>query len=679
MGKLSKLVPKRFSKERILKHWVEVIELYDDLYFSLQIKNWSDGNVARRLPRNQDKIGIDFVGTYDGDNITFYYLIQSMPRELVVNFKDRIRRECKPGVRVNFLNHIRGHKIDWESTQMRSRLRVLKQVGSDNDNNDVNAYNLHENIGAMGKQDWIEDSLSYLAVADRKRSRSLIKSSILMTVSGKRGEDFDDSIKLVEEFSKHIGISLQRVLYDIPDLIRYFSPFSRTYNKNTASTIPTQVLTDEIVARYNVYNQGTLGVSGIYFGTDVYSRFPVLKRVKAKDDSAENWLITAETGGGKSHNIKALILQLLADNYNGTIMDIEGFEYLPIANFMSYSSKVVVINMAEGSGKYFDPVEISDETGIEEIDKDAKNMSLNFTLAMFKTLLGKSYDEDTWLDTVVNDAVSETYIDAGVTEDRETWERSKGLTLFDVYAKFLNLRERRFRDTDAYMAALEKAIAITGKYFEKDGTRSSVFSEKVVVSDIIDAKLVVCSFGMAGKAPQAVDEIQLALMQLGAAQLSHQRSIFSKSQGRFNFKVWEEFQRWGKFPGSENTIGVAVTGGRKLGDVNMIITNDVQQILTNDKFGIFSNVTSYLIGAIADEKVRHELCDRLSIPHMKKELDKIAQAKKIDDEDVDTGVAELTYAFLCGLDRSKYGIIKIVLPDELTTSKLFKTGVDLRE
>lgn len=658
-------------------YWKEVIELYDDLYFSKQIQNWTDR--GRRLPHQQGEIGIDFVASYDGDNITFYYLIQAMPRKLLIDFKDNIRRQCRQGVRVNFLNLIRGHQIEWESVQMRSRLRVLHQVGEENDSKGVNAYNLHQNLSSIGKQSWVEDSLSYLAVADRERNRSLLKSSMLMTISGKRGENFDDSVKLIEDYTRNIGIQLNRVLYDIPEVLRYFSPFSRVPSKGINGIIPTQVLTDEILARYTVYNQGTLGVSGLYFGTDVYSRFPVLKRVKPKDDTAENWLVTAETGGGKSHGIKSIILQLLADNYNGTIMDIEGFEYIPIANFMSHKSKVVVLNMAEGSGKYFDPVEIFDKTGIPDIDASAKNLSLNFTLAIYKTLLGRAYDEDTWFDTVINDAVSETYSEAGVTDDPNTWERSKGLTLFRVYDKLKELRVKEHRKDAEYLSRLDKTIAIVSKYFESDGTRSSVFAERVSVSDIIDADLLVCSFGMAGKSPQSVDEVQLALMQLGAAQLSHQRSIFSKSQGKYNFKIWEEFQRWGKFPGSENTIGVAVTGGRKLGDVNIIITNAVGQILRDDRFDIFGNTTSFLIGAIGDKDVRTDLCNRLSIPEMIPELDRIAAAAKTDDEHESLTVSPLTYSFLCGLDRSKFGIIKTELPESLATSDLFKTGVDLQD
>lgn len=655
--------------------------LYDDLYFSKAIKN--DSQLSRKLPHTKGKLGVDFVGTYDGDRIMFYYLIQSFPRKLAIDFKDRVRRECRGDVKVNFLNYIRQHKIDWHSTQMQSRLKVLRQVGQETDDKQVDAYNMYENISSMGKQSWIEDSLGYLAVADLERERALVKSSVLMTVAGYKGAEFDDSVTAIEEYAEHLGIKLQRVLYDIPDVLRYFSPFHRTASKHSSSNITTQVLTDEIVARYSVYSQGTLGVKGTYFGTDIYSKFPVLKRVKPQVDTAENWLFTAETGGGKSHLVKDIILQLIGDNYNGTIMDVEGFEYIPLANFLSHKSKVEVINMAEGSGRYFDPVEIAELTGDEDIDKDAKNMSVNFTLAFFKTILQRVYNEDTWVDTVLNDGIAEVYADAGVTNDRTTWVKSKGKTLLDVYEAFPKLRGKH--KNDGYYFAIEKVIAGASKYFEPDGTRSGMIQERVVISDIVDANLVVCSFGMAGKSPQAVDEVQLALMQLGAAQLSHQRSIFSKMRGKFNFKVWEEFQRWGKFPDADKTIGVAVTGGRKLGDVNIIITNDVAQILNDDKFSILSNVTSYMIGAIADDKVRGALLSRLSIDHMKPDLDKIAKAAKVDDEGAmidgverpDEEEDPYRYAFLCGLDNNKFGITKIVLPKDLSKSKLFKTGVDL--
>ena len=655
-----------------------VFDLYDELIFCKLVNRESDK--CRKISPERGKIGIDFLGTYDNDNISFYYTIAKLPQEVFVDWRESLRGECKSGVRITFLDNIRRHYISWESPQMQSRLRILRQVRDESNNKDIDAYNMHKNIKDLSKQNWIEESLLYLSDADKQRGRALLKSSQLMIISGKRGEDFDDSVKLIEEYAKHIGIVLHRIMYEVPDVLQYSSPFNHTVNRNVVDTTPSYVLTDEILARFNTYTQGTLGVSGVYFGTDIYSKFPVLKKVKPKEDTAENWLITAETGGGKSFFVKALILQLLALGYNGTIMDIEGFEYIPMANFLSHGSKVQIINMGEGNGKYFDPMEIAAATGVEDIDRDAKQMSTNFTLSLFKVLLGKTFDENIPMGTVLDDAVSETYKDVGVREDPETWYLSRDLTLFDVYTTLLRLE--RFREDEEYSRAVRTAIAVLSKYFEEDGTRSALFRDRIRVAEIVDADLVICSFGMAGKSPQSIDEVQLALMQLSAAQLSHQRSIFSKSRGKFNFKLWEEFQRWGKFPDSDKTLGVALTGGRKLGDVNIIITNVVKELLDDDRFGVFGNITSFLAGAIGDEKVRYEFCDRLSVPKMKSEMDLLSSVKKDDDElDGRPGHSESLYshAFLCGLDRSKYGIVKMLIPSDVARTDIFKTGVNVQK
>ena len=653
-----------------------VIDLYDELIFCKLVNK--DSSKCRNIRPEDGFIGVDFLGTYDDDNISFYYTLGKLPREIFVDWKERLRGECKQGVRLTFIDNIRRHHIAWESPQMQSRLRILRQVRDESEDKDVDAYNMHKNIRDLNKQSWIEDSLLYLSEADKQRGRGLFKSTQFLIISGKRGEDFDDSVKLIEEYAKHIGLTLNRIMFEIPDTLEFYSPFNHSVNRNVVDTAPTYVLTDEILSRFNTYTQGTLGVDGVYFGTDIYSKFPVLKRVKPKEDTAENWLITAETGGGKSFLVKALLLQLLAKNYNGTIMDIEGFEYIPMANYLSHNSKVEIINMGEGKGKYFDPMEIAQETGIEDIDRDAKQMSVNFALSIFKVLLGKTFDENLLMGTVLDDAVTETYKDAGVTESMHTWRLSKNLSLFDVYETLTRLE--RFRENEDYAATVKLAVAVLSKYFDEDGTRSSLFKEKIRVGDIVDSDLVICSFGMAGKSPQSVDEVQMALMQLGAAQLSHQRSIFSKAAGKFNFKLWEEFQRWGKFPDSDKTLGVALTGGRKLGDVNIIITNVVKELLDDDKFGIFGNITSFLAGAIGDEQVREEFCNRLSIPKMKPEMDLLSSAKK-DDEGAGSNYSESLYkhAFLCGLDRSKYGIVKMLIPRDIAGSLIFKTGVEIKK
>lgn len=668
-----------WAKGGFRKYWSDTIWLYDDLFLANKTKNRSAE--GREMISNLGRIGADFVGSYDGERTVYYYVLKSFPRNLFVDFKDLIRDSCKAGVRVNFVTTYKPHTIHWNSVEMKNRLRILSRVDKDKQNKDVDSFNLHSSIGSMDKQSWIRDSLAYLSLASIRRGRSLFRISMVMMVLGDRGENLDLSVRAIERIVANLGLNMERVLYDVPEIVGHFSPFKRMYSKDSISLVPELVLSDEVASRFNTYAQGTLGVSGTYIGSDVYSLYPVLKRFKPRTDSAEVFLVTAETGGGKSNFVKDMLLQLLSSDINGTIMDVEGNEYTPIANYLSVDYKVVTINMGEGTGRYLDPLEISKPVGLPEIDEAAKTLATNFTLSYFKSLLSGIPDNDGWLDIAINEAVSYTYVEAGVTDDPSTWYKSSGLTLYDVYYKFVDMYENKFRTNVEYLAALEKAVAVLNRYFTPEGLRNYIFKNRVNISDIIDAKLVVCSFGMAGKSPTQVDPVQMALMQLGAAQVSHQRSLFSFQQGVYNAKVWEEFQRWGNFPGSDKTIGVAVTGGRKLGDINFIITNFVADLLRNDVFGIFGNITSFLIGAISDRNVRIELCDRLSVPHMLPDLDDIAKAKKADDgEDYggDDNMAEdpLTYAFLAGLDRSKYSIVKVFNPDAIKDSKLYKTGVD---
>lgn len=672
------------------KSKVGFLKFYDNLLFAAKAQN--DSKAGQHPMIQSDEFSMDFRGSYCNNKISYYYWIDSFPRYLNLDFKEQLRILCAGDTRLTFLNYLRPHKIEWDSPHMRSKLRIMSQIGDEKKSTNVTAYNLHENLGGMQSQEWIESSLTYLSEADISRGRGLLKSSILMCIEGEIGVDFDKSVKAVTDSARRMGIKLTRVLCNVPDTMRAFSPFVHDFVTGISDTMPSKVLTDEIVARFSTYSQGILGAGGTYFGTDIYSGFPVFKRVKQGAEDAENWLITAETGGGKSFAVKFIVLELLAQGFNGTIMDIEGREYSFIGEFFGQSCNVQVVNMAEGSGKYFDPVEIAPPSGVPEIDADAKTMSMNFTLATFKVLLGVSYQRDEWLDTIIDDAVGLTYTRAGITDDPNTWRKSQNLSMFDVYKTLKTLVG--YRKNVEYDNSVIKALAIMSRYFTEGGTRANMFRNRVRISDVAAADLVICSFGMEGKAESSVDPIQLALMQLGAAQFSHQRSIFSKARGKFNFKLWEEFQRWGKFPGSEKTIGVAVTGGRKLGDVNIIVTNFVKDILNDDRFGILSNITSFMVGAIADSGTRKAVCTALSVPQMIPSLDKIAEAAAKKDEIIEEAKAAKTnkedgdeqeimitadnmysHAFLTGLDRNKFGIVKIILPPEIAKSNLFFTGV----
>lgn len=631
--------------------------------------------------------------------INFYYTIDGYPPVTPKNYRAIIRKEAKQGIKVSFISTFEPTKIDWSSQQMNSKMKIWRDLEKDGEA--VDAYNYFDNIKAMDNTTRRKASLVYLADADKRRKRNLFKYRTMMVVSGQRGLAFDRSIEDILSYCKKIELVVTRVEEQLPDFLKAFSPFSAELRGNVLKQVGSITLPDEQISRFSSYDQGKIGKGGTIMGTDIYSGFSVYKVFKRKDTDAENILITGETGGGKSVLVKFLLTQLLGDpKFNGTINDIEGFEYTPFAGFLALHDNVLVINMAEGQGCYYDPFEIT-VTGDPTLDKDMFSYSKTFTSSLLCILIGeKLLEEDAWAKKIVDNAIAKAYTSLGVDEfDSKTWHRTKGYDMFYVYSKFKELYKEyielsgkdkdsldlhlRYRLNPGYIDALDKVVAKLSEYFEplcNGGIRANVFRKKVNLSEIVEAKLVINSFGMAGKSSDMIDPVQMALAQLSAANISYIRSIFSKAKGLFNFKVWEEFQRWGTFKGSVNTIKQAITGGRKLGDLNFILTNNIKDLLDDDKFAIFDNITSFAIGSIASATTRERLCKELSVPLLKPDLDAIATKRsreKDSYDEVDEDNSMYDKAFLLHLDKSMTTIAKVMLPKHIIESDLFKTGVDL--
>ena len=493
-------------KKRTVRFW----KLWDEILSTLLTQKDSMSGILRH-----SNYYMDLKGIYSGEeNVTYMYTIDGYPSELELSYRTTLRNVCREGVRISFVSTFEKHKIQWDSPQMKSKLRTWEIL--ENETGDVNEYNLHSNLAMLDSQQWRKDSLTYLSTAEIRRKRKTFRFRSVMFVSGKRGEAFDETIKELESLCRTINIKITQVTLNIQDYMNVFSPFSLMFDENVQKNVGSNVLPDEILARFNSYSQGMVGKNGIYWGTDIYSSFPCLKLVKKNVTDAENWLITAETGGGKSFFVKGLLMQLLGDsNYNGTIMDIEGFEYLPMAAYLSGGDEVVIINMAEGQGAYFDPVEII-VTGDPDIDKDMYSLSTSFTLSVFKTLLGEAVIKDHWVESVLDTAVATAYARRGVAEsDIDSWKFSAGLTLKDVYdtikdmATSTNMEgamaqttevskyqrrqgiididairndvESKINKTQEYQKAIEVCLAKLSAYFEPSGIRSSLFRNSISV------------------------------------------------------------------------------------------------------------------------------------------------------------------------------------------------------
>lgn len=676
----------------------------------------TEDDSINRLTRDYNMYMTDDAIMSRKDNVAYLYTIDGYPMQLPVSYKSVIRGEAKNGVRIQFLTMMDKDNIDWNSTKIKAKKNTWKSAM--NEREGVDEFSYIDNMDTLSNDGWKLESLVYLPKAEITRKRQLFKIRTMMIVAGKRGEEFDKVVKSVEATVRNLSLTLNRVTDSLEDYVYAYSPFVMGSAEKVSSGIGKITLTDEIIARFSEYSQGKVGRTGVYMGTDIYSGFPVFKKFRKRSTDAENILISAKTGEGKSFFVKSILSQMCGDDrFRLTIQDIEGFEYLYLGSYLANNDSVVIVNMGDGSGSYFDAVEIV-QTGDPDIDSGSFSISRSFTSNLFSILIGDKVMEDSWVEDIISNAVAKTYIEAGVDGDNpETWGNSVGLTYQDVYKNikntYLELKKmysegetsaslrvykektsdegsnkieelgiRAFELNEGFLNAYDKVIAKLIKYFESfenGGTHSSFFKNRISLEEIKDAKMVINSFGLAGKSDGSRDANVESLSQLFATFIGQIRTLFSRVDGKYNVKVFEEFQRWGKFKGSEKTLGEALTGGRKMGDINFIVTNVLKELLDDNKFNIFQNITSFCIGMIQEANTRERVCRELSVDNMLDELNTIAMeagnAASFAEEYGDLGFkSAYDKAFLVCLDSSVTTTVRVDLPAELAGSSIFKTA-----
>lgn len=668
----------------------EIIEMYDNLLANL----YAGGLIFNKNKLDVSKISIGFSHIASETMVFKYFMINSFPDFIDGQLIDHIRASCiQPGVRINMYTYGDPFRINWESAEMRSRMRYLQQY-TENQSASINPFEMREKLKAVAMRERILLSTQYLNDAELVQKRTTFKVSFVVEISSRRDEQSQinlyRAISLFKSMCGSSGMKYREIRVNVIDWMSQLGMFSLKHIKEVANKIAKKTITDDVLSVFNGYKQGRIGASGVPIGMDVMSRLPVLRVLKEDPDAAENWLISAETGGGKSYYVKTLLTYLLASGFVVTVMDYEGDEYYNLANYIRAGNPedVIIISAGKGSAVYFDPMEIPDLTGADDVDEDLKDSAMQYTLAVFRVIVsGPEGTMSIWEESVISAANKRVYDDHGITEDRGTWKRSKGLRISMVYdevKRMVNERELLDETTDnqKHKAAV-KILEYSSMYFEEGHSKSGTFKQPMSANELFKAKLIIFSFGMRGATSSQVDPTLMALKQLSVANVAIQVSNHSKYIRKcFNVKVWEEFQRWGEIAGSSEIISNAMTGGRKRGDVNFLITNDLGEVLDLSNpvsRRLRQNFTVKVIGKVSDESVRAEFCKRYSVPELIKPLETIAKANSAEAATSNSASGRYRKAFCIVTDDNKKAIVKVMLPASISKTQLFRTGVEVED
>lgn len=691
MTKEQKKEARRAKKATKRSKFREKLDMYDMI-----IANIIAGNSIIEPTQELDnsQLAIGFSNISSEQQLTKYFIISRFPDYMKPQMIDSIRKKCmRNGLRINFYFYSEPHRINWDSPEMRNRMVIWRRYSAEH-SGPIDVFSYRTQRGEAIARQRIIQSTKYLNEAELEYKRSFMRVFFVIEISARRDEEsltnMSESIQALKDMCNQSDIKIQEMRINMIDWVRGIGPFCLSFAKEIYDKLSKKVVTDDILANFNQYSQGRIGTDGVPLGMDVLNGVPVMYKFKRDPNQAENWLISAVTGGGKSMWLKSLLAYLLAENIVGCIMDYEGDEYTNIANYIRAGrpEDVKIVSMGAGSTVYFDPCEIPELTGDPKVDDDLKKSAIGFITSVFRVIVcGDRSNFSRAEERIISLAIQRMYDTVGVTEDKSTWKRSKGLRLSDIYDEIKQMVEtKELVDNDTDNSKHRAAVSIIDSasiYFEPGEAKYGTFQTAMSANELYKAKLIVFSFGMKGASESQSDPTLLALKQLSVAYVNISISNYCKYVKHcFNVKVWEEYQRWIENPSSAPIINNSITGGRKRGDINFIITNDLGSMLDDDNAlnkKLRLNIQNYVIGKIPDEKVREEFVDKFDLQDVKIALDKIAKAHTdtSSSSKISGAQSRYKYSFCIIFENGKKAVVKSMLPRALLKSQLFLTGVQI--
>lgn len=686
--KIGSMKNKRASKFR------EKLDMYDMILASAFDK---DSIVIPEETLDSRSLAVGYSCMASLNYVSKYYVVTALPDFVETQLYSKIRNACRnKGVVIDFFTYEEPHKIDWESPEMVSKLRIWKDYYEREEEGGVWEY--RDKKQTIDNKKRIIMSTSYLNKAELNNRRTLTKVYFVIRITARRDREsilnMADSISMLRSIMQdQMQIKIRELRVNMMDWMRLLNPFSLTKGK-VYNKIPKMVMTDDIEANFSSMRQGKVGITGLPLGMDIISGQVVLYVFKEDPEEAENILIAGETGSGKSYLLKPLIPYAIASGMVAVVMDYEGDEYTNLGNYIAASNPddVCIINIGRNSEYYFDPCPIPAPTGERDIDEAAKQMAMGYIKLIYQKMICND-DDGTLTNSqtkIISLAIQRMYDSVGVTEDSSTWHsRSKSLRLKNVYTEILEMIEsKEFYDPDGNNALHEAAISIieaTSVFFEDGEIYAGTFGKPLSLDKIYKAKLVIFSFGVKGQAASVTDKKILALKQISVAYVNTLISNHCKYVKKcFNMKIWEEGQRWLHVAGSSDIIINEITGGRKRGEINIIVTNNISELLTEaDRLGeaLTLNIQSYFIGKINKKKVRDKFCDEFQLQHISHELEQIAKAgsrdkngrqKNRNSSISNRGLQKYNHAFVLIMKDGSTPVVRQELPRAITESKIYR-------
>lgn len=693
------------KRKGLIARHIDLIKMWDDVYDEYR----SRYNPERALASNR-RLYMDSNFTYSKvQNVTAYYVVDELPPEFEMGYRATFRTMVPEGISMNFIEDNEIFELNWDDPKVKTRLSVLDEVSdkTQEEAQTTSRYNAHKYVKSRQKDERLAMSIDYAndATMSDQDKRYLYKVRVMIVITGHRSEEFTRVLKDFERMCEHrTGLQVRRVTGVIADTVSDFSPFSAEMTKESKRKIRSTFTSDELRAQWHPFEQGIVGYGTTYLGTNIETHSPVFHQFKRDVTDAEIVIILGMSGSGKSYLMKLLATQLAAnDNMIMTINDYEGGEYKGLGVLLEKDFPVVSLDLGMGSGRYLDPVPLV-PTGDEEMDLTLFTRSRKNVIDLFRAVAGgETLSTYPWIRLIIERGVDLFYSSKGVSQDVSTWSNLAGCSIYSVYEylkeyrpsfddllvsvteddkKVLqeeDIRELYKNALQAFQADRLYFLETFGSYFDKSKKLNNYFTKPVYLSDIIDAKLVICDYNMRGVPESQLSELDAILIPMNAATVAYYRTVYPFARGLYNVKIWEELQRFSSLPNAVEILKTPITGGRKAGDINIVASNDPAKLVEKDEYSLFANYTLAMVGKIKSPTYQEKVCQALGIMDLSDELAEIGAVIE-EDEGLTAGYDEVhsepyKKAFILKLNSGESAVVKADLPKYLSDTPLFRTGV----
>lgn len=693
------------KRKGLIARHIDLIKMWDDVYDEYR----SRYNPERALASNR-RLYMDSNFTYSKvQNVTAYYVVDELPPEFEIGYRATFRTMVPEGISMNFIEDNEIFELNWDDPKVKTRLSVLDEVSdkTQEEAQTTSRYNAHKYVKSRQKDERLAMSIDYAndATMSDQDKRYLYKVRVMIVITGQRSEEFTRVLKDFERMCEHrTGLQVRRVTGVIADTVSDFSPFSAEMTKESKRKIRSTFTSDELRAQWHPFEQGIVGYGTTYLGTNIETHSPVFHQFKRDVTDAEIVIILGMSGSGKSYLMKLLSTQLAAnDNMIMTINDYEGGEYKGLGVLLEKDFQVVSLDLGMGSGRYLDPVPLV-PTGDDEMDLTLFTRSRKNVIDLFRAVAGgETLSTYPWIRLIIERGVDLFYSSKGVSQDVSTWSNLTGCSIYSVYEylkeyrpsfddllvsvteedkkvlKEEDIRELYKNALQAFQADRLYFLETFGSYFDKSKKLNNYFTKPVYLSDIIDAKLVICDYNMRGVPESQLSELDAILIPMNAATVAYYRTVYPFARGLYNVKIWEELQRFSSLPNAVEILKTPITGGRKAGDINIVASNDPVKLVEKDEYSLFANYTLAMVGKIKSPIYQEKVCQALGIMDLSDELAEIGAVIE-EDEGLTAGYDEVhsepyKKAFILKLNSGESAVVKADLPKYLSDTPLFRTGV----